>query len=364
MTELCKSALRNRALRSAPMANTAAVLSIYGTAHVVVDAICAAVVIASAESLPPDAFAGLVLLYHVLAFGLQSLFGLAVDATGMPRFAAVLGCLVSGSALLFPSLPTLAIALAGLGNAAFHVGGGYTALRITPQRATAPGLFVAPGSLGLLIGVILGKSGRPVVTSFLVIVAVLCVLIISTRVPGHEATRNTRRSISRGEIVLGFVLLSIAVRSVLGFLVNFPWETHSALLIVLTMATVAGKSLGGILADRWGWVRVGVSSLVAALPFLAAAATYPLAAIPGLFLLNLTMPVTLAAVSEALPGYPGFAFGLTSLALLAGALPPLLGITAGGPVFVCVVILFSAVALHRGLRLLPFDHSFRKMVQV
>jgi len=99
------------------------------------------------------------LLYHVLAFGLQPVFGLAVDAAGTPRLAAVLGCLVSAGALLFPASPGLAIVVAGIGNAIFHVGGGVVSLRLTPHRAAAPGIFVAPGSLGLLLGAILGSHG-------------------------------------------------------------------------------------------------------------------------------------------------------------------------------------------------------------
>ena len=50
-------------------------------------------------------------------------------------------------------------------------------------------------------------------------------------------------------------------------------------------------------------------------------ANYPLPAILGVLLFNMTMPVTLAAVSNILVGRAGFAFGLTALALLIGALP-------------------------------------------
>jgi hypothetical protein len=47
----------------------------------------------------------------------------------------------------------------------------------------------------------------------------------------------------------------------------------------------------------------------------------PALAIAGMLTLQMTMPVTLLAVYRALPDEPGFAFGLTTLALLAGALP-------------------------------------------
>ena len=346
--------------------NSALILSLYGTAHVVVDAICAAVVfsIASTRAVAPDTFVSLLVLYHVLAFGLQAIIGLAVDAARRPRMAAALGCLISASALLFQSSPMFAVVLAGLGNATFHVGGGIISLRLTPWRATAPGLFVAPGSLGLLLGAILGKTGQLASASLLPAVVVLCLFMARTEVPKDDPVAKTRRSASRGELILGLILLSIAVRALLGFLVTFPWETHPVSLIVLTLAIVFGKAVGGIIADRWGWVRVGVGSTIAALPFLICGAMYPLAAIPGVLLLNLTMPITLAATAEAVPGHPGFAFGLTCLAFLAGAIPALLGVVPSGPLLISLVVLLSSLALFRGLRLVSFDYSCREAVHV
>jgi hypothetical protein len=66
------------------------------------------------------------------------------------------------------------------------------------------------------------------------------------------------------------------------------------------------------------------------------------------------MPVTLVAVADELPEYPGFAFGLASLALAVGAFPVLAGapvkLTTGGTV--ALVVLASAAALFLALRML------------
>jgi MFS transporter, FSR family, fosmidomycin resistance protein len=346
--------------------NVAATLALYGTAHFVVDAVCAAAVmqIPAAQTMQPDTFVALMLVYHVFAFGLQPLLGLALDTVGMPRMAAIVGCLVSTVALLVPSLPIVVVVIAGIGNAVFHVGAAIVCLRATPHRATAPGLFVAPGSLGLLIGVILGKHGAMAGIPLLPVALVVCILMMRRPIVEIGPKTKTATSIRPSELLLGLILLSIAVRSLLGFLVGFGWETHPVLLIMLTLAAVAGKAMGGILADRWGWLPVGVGALMAAMPFLAWGADHAVAAILGILLLNLTMPVTLAAAVEALPDYPGFAFGLTCLALLLGAMPVLLGFSISGPILVSVAILLSTTALYRGLRLLPVAPSFGETVRV
>jgi FSR family fosmidomycin resistance protein-like MFS transporter len=257
----------------------------------------------------------------------------------------------------------LAIVVAGVGNAVFHVGGGVVCLRLTPHRATAPGLFVAPGSLGLLIGMVLGTLGQAASAPLILASLIACLGIARTRIPDPVTATVKKGSASGTELVIGFVLLSIAIRSLLGFVVTFPWETRPVELILLTTATVAGKAIGGILADRWGWLRVGVGSMVAATPFLACVSICPMAAIPGLLLLNLTMAVTLAAIAEAVPGYPAFSFGLASLALLLGALPSLLGAHVGGFLVVSLVMLFSSAALYRGLRTLTSIHSVPRPVE-
>ena len=83
----------------------------------------------------------------------------------------------------------------------------------------------------------------------------------------------------------------------------------------------AGKAAGGILADRLGARNVGVIALLASLPCLALGYAVPAVAMAGLALFNMTMPVTLCALASRLPDSTGFAFGLSTLALLIGTMP-------------------------------------------
>ena len=76
------------------------------------------------------------------------------------------------------------------------------------------------------------------------------------------------------------------------------------------------------------------------------------------------MPVTLAATVEALPGYPGFAFGLTCLALLRGSDARVVGRFHERSNFRFRGDSLSAAALYRGLRMLPVAQSFRETMGV
>jgi FSR family fosmidomycin resistance protein-like MFS transporter len=139
----------------------------------------------------------------------------------------------------------------------------------------------------------------------------------------------------------------VGVRSLAGLTLDLPWKADTALLVALTIAVVGGKAVGGIVADRLGWRPVAVGALLCSLPLLAFGATIPAAGMAGVLLLNMTMPVTLAAVASALPrGSEGFAFGLTCLALFFGAVPTLLNLpVVATPALLAVLILPAAAAL-------------------
>jgi MFS transporter, FSR family, fosmidomycin resistance protein len=330
-------------------------ISVYGTAHALVDAACAAVVfaiLAAGRSDPQDLLL-FVILYNVLAFATQPVFGFLADAVKTPAYPAVAGiALVAASTLLTP-VPMLAVVTAGVGNAVFHVGGGRASLILVPGKATWPGIFVAPGALGLLIGTLIGKGGNFAAWPFILLLMVSAALILILPGPRPTAARPLPESLKWFEAVIVLLLLSIAVRGMVGASLVLPWKSDPALLVALTSAVVLGKAFGGILGDRFGWTRVAVSGLAVSAPLLAFLANIPAAAILGVFLFNLSMPITLVCLAEMLPGKSGFAFGLTAFALILGAAPAFtqLRSVTGLPLFVFIAVLFSIAALYGALRL-------------
>jgi MFS transporter, FSR family, fosmidomycin resistance protein len=337
-----------------PSRNVFSNLLVYGLTHALVDASCIAALFSFLGKTSNDLFFVLVLTYNILAFGLQVLIGLEVDKRRSPRNAALVGCILTAGALLSLGYsPILTVVLAGVGNAFFHIGGGSISLNLTPKKATAPGIYVAPGALGVTIGLLAGTGGL-IAWLFILLLAVSCVAIIATKPPMMYYDQHPANSeIKYFELALLLLFLCISIRSLIGLAMVFPWKTDHTLLMLLTLSVVAGKAFGGILADRLGWLRFTVASLVISAPLLAFGAGIPYAAIIGIFLFQMTMPVTLVAISNMFPGRPGFSFGLTCLALIIGALPTFTELKNlfGSEVLILSTILFSAGCLYAGLRL-------------
>ena len=331
-------------------------LTAYSLAHALVDGACAAMLyalLASGRGAPQN-LALFILLYDVLAFSTQPLFGLLVDRLQAPAQMAAAGLALVAAALLMMKVPLLAAVTAGFGNAIFHVGGGFASLRMACGKASLPGIFVAPGALGLTLGLLIGKGGGFVAWPFIVLLLVLAGLILFLpKAEAPAAPLVAPANLPWFELLIGLLLASVAIRGLVGQSQVLPWKSDPALLLALTLAVVLGKALGGLLADRLGWEKVALSGLAIAAPLLAFFPGNPALVMLGTFLFNLSMPVTLICLANLLPEKPGFAFGLTALALIAGALPaftPLVAFT-GQAGWLFAAGLVSLGALYGGLRL-------------
>lgn len=327
-------------------------LIVYSFGHAVIDAISAIVVfsISRLNSICFNEFFNLVVLYGLLAFGLQVFLGMICDRLKAPKFFAELGIVLSLLSIFFiTNLPILSIVLVGIGNALFHIGGGTISLNITPKKATAPGIYVAPGAIGLFLGVLMGKQGLLPMVYPIILLFIAFILILITTKPKIDYQRRKIKKSNIFWLVIIFILLSVIIRSFVGFMIIFPWKSKLLLGIVFAMGVFLGKAFGGFLGDKFGWLRVGVASLLISSFLLAFGANSSILGIIGIFLFNITMPITLVVISNMYSGRPGFAFGLTVLALIAGALPYYAEIKILNNTFSFITILVSASAIYLGL---------------
>jgi len=146
-------------------------ISVYSISHALVDAACAAIIFAIVAP-GQDEYRNLlqlIIIYDILAFSTQPIFGLLADTFRAPVRSAVLGILLIAASTLFLPIPLLAALMAGIGNALFHVGGGVISLNLASGKAALPGIYVAPGALGLMIGTWIGKGGHFIAWPFILL---------------------------------------------------------------------------------------------------------------------------------------------------------------------------------------------------
>ena len=304
------------------------VTAAYAFAHFAVDLGCAFCIFSMGAG-PQD-----YLLYNLFAFAVQMPLGLLADLLNKNRLLALLGALLVGICCLLPGQSIVFVCLLGLGNGLFHIGGGLDVMKLHPGHAGPLGAFVSPGALGVYLGAVLGKGGRG---SFPVLAALLLSMVWMLFCGKSEFIPNEPVKLPQKNVLLPALLLFLVVvlRSV-GGAVLLPWKTGQMGLAAVC-AVVLGKVWGGILADRIGMRRTSLISLCCA-AVLFFFADHAAAGLAALLLFNMTMPITLFALSKAMPDVKGFAFGLLTYALFLGFLPSFFGMP---PVSTAVMALIS-----------------------
>ena len=328
-------------------------LAVYTGSHFAVDFACGYLLNAAYASglFGASAAVGAFLAYNTLAFGLQSLFGALWDGHD-PRVPGTAGCVLLFPALLLAgkSLPAMVV-LAGLGNALFHVAGGMDSLLRAGGKQWRSGVFVSSGALGISTGCLAGKLKAvpsPAVMAA-VLVCVAAVILLGRPSGKNDAPPYAGKSghANAPWLAVGLCLVSIVIRSWAGFLLILDWKRGIFLTLLPAAAAFMGKLMGGFAADALGGRTVGVAALLISLPLLVFGSGVPALCALGLAIFNMTMPVTLCAVAGRLPGREGFAFGLTTLALLVGYLLSLTAPLPAGAVrpVPAAAILSSAICL-------------------
>jgi MFS transporter, FSR family, fosmidomycin resistance protein len=333
---------------------------IYGVLHAVVDLCTVAAVYRAATHVGSELLSSfyLVVGYDVMAFALQSPLGLLVDRLRASRAALLVGLASVAAALIcVPTSAVATMAAAGLGNALFHISAGAPVLAASRGRAAPAGIYVAPGALGLGLGMWVGGQGSWPIWPLGLLLAAGVIAAVVTRVspalfddPPSSAPRSARDR----SVALGALLLSVAVRSFVGFGAPFKVPRGATLTRGLPLVGFGGKLVGGLVADRLGWLETSAAGLLLSAPLIAFGASSTWTVLLGLLLFQTTMPVTLTAVYLLLPSKPATAFGLPCLALIAGALPTFYpaGKELYGASTFLALILTSTVAVVVGLRLI------------
>lgn len=286
------------------------------------------------------------LIYNVIAFGIQPIIGYFCDERPQIRIS-IIGCSLVILGLITIYLPWFSILMCAFGNAYFHVGGGSDSLKYADGKMYRSGVFVSSGAVGVALGTFIGQSEKATIYLPLVFMIASIILLFKftkkeTYVVSYEFKVASDFPFA---VILILAFVSIMIRSYVGGIIPINWKTTSYLCLIPGISSCVGKVLGGFLGDKFGARRVGVTSLIASIPFLLLGQNIIILSVIGIILFNITMPITLCALASKFPYNPGFAFGLTTLALLCGTLVTYFYHITQSTIFVLMVafIIISAI---------------------
>ena len=304
-------------------------------AHFTVDFACFTALFGAVSPAVEDktALAALFLTYNLVAFGLQCPLGALLDAKRLPRvgFASLgAGITALGLALSYLGraagaiLPVLGMVVAALGNAAFHVGGGSYVLTACRGKMAPSGLFNSAGALGVGLGTFLG-TGRPALAFPLALAAALAalgaLLLPSVRRGGDKPHCRELSGLVRPlpvERAASLLCLAVAFHAFAAAVAPGVPGLTGALVLAGPVMIFLGKLVGGALGDRLGAGTALLLSLPLSAVLFALCGVWPALALPAVLLMNISVPIVQCVLAGALPEYPGFAFGLSKLALVTG----------------------------------------------
>jgi FSR family fosmidomycin resistance protein-like MFS transporter len=334
------------------------IVGIYSVIHFIVDLSCAVLVtnlVTQKMGQSVNLFVA-VLIYNFFAFAMQLPIGIIEDKVNKNAICSAIGCLLVAVAYGFSDFGIVSCLIAGIGNSMFHVGGGIDVLNISNKKATLSGIFVSTGAMGIFLG---SKSSLVSFNKYYIIILVLilsAILLFWLYNQIKEKVKNEEVIIPKlslnEEIAIVCLIITVVIRSYVGLILSFEWKSSFLLALLSIFAVIFGKMLGGIIGDKIGFVKISLISLIAAAFLFIFAFNNSVLGILAILSFNMTMPITLTALSNILPNNKGMAFGLLTLALFVGFVPTCFGDTKAifTPLGLFLITIFSAVVLYIGIK--------------
>ena len=334
------------------------IVGIYSLIHFIVDLACAVLVkdiVTQKLGLGIDLFLA-VIIYNFFAFAMQLPIGIIADKINKNALCSALGCVIVAFAFAFSDFGIVACLIAGIGNSLFHVGGGIDVLNISNKKATPSGIFVATGAMGLFLG---GKSASIGFNQYYIVIAILLIsalLLVWLYNKIKDKVINEEVEIPKIDkikiIAITCLMLTVVIRGYVGLILSFEWKADFVVALISIFAVVFGKMLGGIIGDKIGLNKTSLISLILSAILFIFAFDNSVIGILAILFFNMTMPITLIALSNMLNKNKGMAFGLLTFALFIGSVPALLGYKnmIFNPIGLCSVSIISAIALYIGIK--------------
>ncbi len=282
--------------------------------HFCVDASCAAVVIGATRG--RVAAIQFFVLYNFLAFCMQPLAGIFLDK--IKKLQPKSYIITSFVLLLLGFIPDLNIwgrvILVGFGNCLFHTGAGTLILTTSKNKMAPLGIFVSSGAVGLFGGTFFAHN---LICHIILALSLSALILLNLDVPPKVRVNGLKKF--DGWVAL-LLCLCIAIRSFMGFAPLSSFTKTPLVMLMITMGVFAGKSLGGILCDKWGIKKVVYVSTIFVMALFLFSFQNPYLWALVQIIVNLSMPITLYLMYKSMPRYLAFSFGLAASFLVVGLL--------------------------------------------
>ena len=269
------------------------------------------------------------LLYNFCAFALQMPLGIMIDTWSKKSRKTLLpGTVFTIAGIILTIVGSfISPIVLGIGNALFHVGGGVLTIHEDDDNdfsGRGLGTFVAPGAIGLILGILYYETKYFTFIQLSVSLIMLIIGFILYKSIDERPLKEGIHPYAQGGRKLTYLIVScfvvVLIRSLAGMAISFPWKTTKLITIISVIALAAGKTIGGFIAARFGMKKtVTVTLLIAALAYLFADKMW--AGLLALLFFNMTMPLTLYLLAQNMSDMPGYAFGILTFGLFLGYLP-------------------------------------------
>ena len=334
------------------MKNKIGFVSIYSVCHFIVDFVCAIFVLGK---IPYYANTNIdytiaVVIYNFFAFAFQVPLGYILDNFKTYKYVSIIGmCLIGFCYMIDINNVFILSSIVGIGNALFHLEGGVGIYSLSKRKAFLNGLFVAPGALGIFLGTTfhdeLIVTYLPVI---LIAISIFLLFFVQKREIHKELNENIKGNFNNASIALIVVLigLSIIVRSIGGSAIIYTWKSGFIVGFIYTISIVIGKAFGGLLADKFGLLKVALISLTCSAICLILGYNVHVLAYIGILLFNIPMSITLTILENTLAKKIACAVGLNTMFLFIGYLICFIDITINNNFILISSILFAMLSIY------------------
>lgn len=298
------------------------VLLITTILHFLVDLICASKIINELVLNYSDNLILIYLIYNGIAFVGQIPFGFLMDKIDFKNKERIF-IIISAVFIFIGGLAhnfIISCVFLGVANCIYHISGAKICGRIDSNKSINLGIFVSSGAFGLSIGtyLVVDKLIRLLIIFLFIVISFILYFIKEELNEKLDITINKTNLNFKLILLILFIILAVFIRSFLGKIMYFNFETKTIMLVSFGFFSFVGKAIGGLFRDKFGsLIVILISMSILIFSLLIGKNSYILFCL-SIILVNISMPITLFELNRINKKFDGLNFGLLAATLFLG----------------------------------------------